>query len=240
MYIYIYMYICIYTYIYLFKSALDAIEAIKLLAEKRDIQLTHSEKEKIPQLMIYFLNKLEKDEIEKEKNDLLYRRKNILSPYLLADCAWGAGTLQLKKSNSNQLDSDLNIQGKVNSNNSDIIPQQWNNDVKNLNNINDFFLTELATQIISSLYLQREAIRGRYIYISYVCIYVLMYMDLYVYIYICTIMCMCIHIIISGLYLQREGIRGKYMHVFAYIMYVYMYLCIWTCIYIYVYIYTYI
>lgn len=143
------------------KSALDAIEAIKLLAEKRDIQLTHAEKEKIPQLMIYFLNKLEKDEIEKEKNDILYRRKNILSPYLLADCVWSAGTLQLSKTNNNQLDSDLNIRGKVYSNSSDLIPQQWNNDIKKLNNINDFFLSELATQIISSLYLQREAIRGR-------------------------------------------------------------------------------
>jgi hypothetical protein len=77
------------------RTALEAVNAVRTLAEQKGATLTKAEIESIPQLMIYFLTIAEneaKERFERKGRDMKY--KTYLSSYLLADCAWGTGTIQ--------------------------------------------------------------------------------------------------------------------------------------------------
>jgi hypothetical protein len=77
------------------RTALEAVNAVRTLAEQRSAILTKAEIDSIPQLMIYFLTIAEneaKERFERKGRDMKY--KTYLSSYLLADCAWGTGTIQ--------------------------------------------------------------------------------------------------------------------------------------------------
>jgi hypothetical protein len=70
------------------------VNAVRTLAEQRNSILSKAEIESIPQLMIYFLTVAEneaKERFERKGRDIKY--KTYLSSYLLADCAWGTGTI---------------------------------------------------------------------------------------------------------------------------------------------------
>ena len=145
-------------------TAVEAVNAVKTLAEKRDIVLSKAEIESIPQLMIYYLTIAEnevKDRFERKGRDLRY--KTYLSSYLLADCAWGTGTLQTEKlrrksSDSAQLKNDRK---RI----ADIIQDEKythrNYTATTFQTENDLYLTELAVKIITNLVLQEEKIKGR-------------------------------------------------------------------------------
>ena len=160
------------------QTAIEAITAVKLLAEQKSIILTQAEIEKIPELLIQFLTVAEneaKERFELKGRDSKYR--TFLSAYLLADCAWSTGTLQNKKIKNNNDNNQNYNQNKVkgsndlNSKNSKYdenengikIDSNSNRDyyTSNFKNKNEFFLTELAIKIISNLVPQNNKIKGR-------------------------------------------------------------------------------
>ena len=129
------------------QTAVEAVNAVKLLAEQRNNVLTQQELEKIPQLLLHFLTLAENnlnDRFAKEDGDM--KRKYFLSSYLLADCAWSTGTLQNRKLD-NSFASEVGIQS--------------NSATRRYKDENDYFLTELAIKIISNLVLQNNNVRGR-------------------------------------------------------------------------------
>lgn len=145
-------------------TAIEAVNAVKVLAERKDIILTTAEIESIPQLMIYYLTIAEnevKDRFERKGRDLRY--KTYLSSYLLADCAWGTGTLQVEKSkrkspDSTQLKNDRKrIAGII----QDEKYTNRNYTSTTFQTENDLHLTELAIKIITNLVLQNEKVKGR-------------------------------------------------------------------------------
>ena len=129
------------------RTAAEAVNAVKLLAEQRNNVLTQQEIEKIPQLLLHFLNLEEndvKDRYMKENENI--KRKYFLSSYLLADCAWSAGTLQNRKLD-NSLATEVGIQPNL--------------ATSRYKNKNDYYLTELAIKIITNLVLQNDNVKGR-------------------------------------------------------------------------------
>ena len=146
------------------RTAVEAVNAVKSMAEQRNIVLTQSEIESIPQLMIYYLTQAESNVKETVGREGKYAKyKPYLSSYLLADCAWGTGTLQSKKSNGRMLQHDrdkldkrsnpLNIEERKN--------LQRNYSTSTYQNKNDFYLSELAIKIITNLRMQNDHVKGR-------------------------------------------------------------------------------
>ena len=146
------------------RTAVEAVNAVKTMAEQRNIILTQSEIESIPQLMMYYLTQAEsnaKETFRSNGNNVKY--KPYLSSYLLADCAWGTGTLQSKRTNEriqqdgrnvlNKRVASANSQGKKN--------LQRDYSTSSYENKNDFYLSELAIKIITNLRMQNDHVKGR-------------------------------------------------------------------------------
>ena len=144
------------------QTAAEAVNAVKLLAEQRNIVLTQQEIEKIPELLIHFLTVAENDakkRFDGKNGDLKY--KTILSSYLLADCAWSTGTLQNKRlqniEKGKMYDQVENMKDKTSGEHG----LQRNYATSTFKNKNEYFLTELAIKIITNLVLQDNNVKGR-------------------------------------------------------------------------------
>jgi hypothetical protein len=146
------------------RTAVEAVNAVKTMAEQRNILLTQSEIESIPQLMIYYLTQAEsnaKELSERKGNNAKY--KPYLSSYMLADCAWGTGTLQPRKSNERiQQDNQNTMSKRKNSvNTADRKKLQRDYSTSTYQNKNEFYLSELAIKIITNLRMQNDHVKGR-------------------------------------------------------------------------------
>lgn len=146
------------------RTAVEAVNAVKTMAEQRNILLTQSEIESIPQLMIYYLTQAEsnaKENSERKGNNVKY--KPYLSSYMLADCAWGTGTLQPRKSNERiQQDNQNSANKRMNSvNTAEKKKLQRDYSTSTYQNKNEFYLSELAIKIITNLRMQNDHVKGR-------------------------------------------------------------------------------
>ena len=146
------------------RTAVEAVNAVKTMAEQRNILLTQSEIESIPQLMIYYLTQAESNAKENsERKGTNAKYKPYLSSYMLADCAWGTGTLQPRKSNERiQQDNQNAIKQRINSiNTAERKKLQRDYSTSTYQNKNEFYLSELAIKIITNLRMQNDHVKGR-------------------------------------------------------------------------------
>ena len=146
------------------RTAVEAVNAVKTMAEQRNIVLTQSEIESIPQLMMYYLTQAEsnaKETFQRNGNDFKY--KPYLSSYLLADCAWGTGTLQSKRTNERIQQDSRDVLNKrlASANTQEKKNLQRDYSSSSFQNKNDFYLTELAIKIITNLRMQNDHVKGR-------------------------------------------------------------------------------
>ena len=146
------------------RTAVEAVNAVKTMAEQRNLLLTQSEIESIPQLMIYYLTQAElnlKEASKRKGNNAKY--KPYLSSYMLADCAWGTGTLQPRKSNERiQQDNQNAINKRINSvNTAERKKLQRDYFTSTYQNKNELYLSELAIKIITNLRMQNDHVKGR-------------------------------------------------------------------------------
>ena len=146
------------------RTAVEAVNAVKTMAEQRNLLLTQSEIESIPQLMIYYLTQAElnlKEASKRKGNNAKY--KPYLSSYMLADCAWGTGTLQPRKSNERiQQDNQNAINKRINSvNTAERKKLQRDYSTSTYQNKNELYLSELAIKIITNLRMQNDHVKGR-------------------------------------------------------------------------------
>ena len=146
------------------RTAVEAVNAVKTMAEQRNLLLTQSEIESIPQLMIYYLTQAElnlKEASKRKGNSAKY--KPYLSSYMLADCAWGTGTLQPRKSNERiQQDNQNAINKRINSvNTAERKKLQRDYSTSTYQNKNELYLSELAIKIITNLRMQNDHVKGR-------------------------------------------------------------------------------
>ena len=146
------------------RTAVEAVNAVKTMAEQRNIVLTQAEIESIPQLMIYYLAQAEsnaREIFERKGKDAKY--KPYLSSYLLADCAWGTGTLQSKKTKERMQQDDRKVPNRRVSpaNTQEGKNLQRSYSTSTFQNKNEFYLTELAIKIITNLRMQNDHVKGR-------------------------------------------------------------------------------
>ena len=144
------------------RTAVEAVNAVKTMAEQRNIVLTQSEIESIPQLMMYYLTQAEsnvKETSQRNGNNVKY--KPYLSSYLLADCAWGTGTLQTKRTNERIQQDGRNILNKRLSSANAQQNLQRDYLTSSFQSKNDFYLSKLAIKIITNLRMQNDHVKGR-------------------------------------------------------------------------------